>query len=84
MAWHNRILNIFRSDRVSRDIQREIDFHIAERTDALIASGVPEAEARRRARQQFGNEGRQREETRGMVVRTSSCVVAIRNAAAMP
>src|SRR5688500_2448529 len=66
MAWYNRILNIFRSDRVSRDIQREIDFHIAERTDALIASGVPEAEARRRARQQFGNEATQREETRRM------------------
>jgi hypothetical protein len=66
MAWYNRILNIFRSDRVSRDIQREIDFHIAERTDALIASGVPGAEARRRARQQFGNEATQREETRRM------------------
>ena len=30
MAWHHRILNIFRSNRVSRDIEREMDFHIRE------------------------------------------------------
>ena len=64
MAWHHRILNIFRSNRISRDIQREIDFHIAERVDDLVATGIPEAEARRVARRQFGNEGTQREETR--------------------
>jgi hypothetical protein len=63
MAWHHRILNIFRSNRISRDIQREIDFHIAERVDDLVATGVPESEARRAARRQFGNEGAQREDT---------------------
>jgi predicted permease len=66
MAWHHRILNIFRSNRISRDIQREIDFHIAERVDDLVAAGVPESEARRAARRQFGNEGAQHEETRRM------------------
>jgi len=66
MAWHHRILNIFRSDRVSRDIQREIDFHIAERVDDLVRGGMPVEEARRRARRQFGNEGTQGEETRRM------------------
>ena len=66
MAWYHRILNIVRSDRVSRDIQREIDFHIAERVDHLVAGGMSVEEARRRARRQFGNEGTQREETRGM------------------
>jgi len=66
MAWHHRILNIFRSNRISRDIQREIDFHITERVDDLVARGMPEAEARRAARRQFGNEGTQREETRRM------------------
>ena len=66
MAWHHRILNIFRSDRISRDIQREIDFHIAERVDSLVTGGMSEAEARLVARRQFGNVGAQREQTRRM------------------
>ncbi len=64
MAWHHRILNIFRSNRISRDIQREIDFHIAERVDALVAGGMSEREARVVARRQFGNVGAQQEQTR--------------------
>ncbi|CAG0931157.1 putative ABC transporter permease YknZ [Planctomycetaceae bacterium] len=66
MAWHHRILNILRSNRVSRDIQREVDFHIAERVDDLVAGGMSEAEARRAARRQFGNEAARREDTRRM------------------
>ncbi|HEV8365059.1 MAG TPA: ABC transporter permease [Gemmatimonadaceae bacterium] len=66
MAWHHRILNIFRSNRISRDIQREIDFHIAERVDSLVAGGMSEAEARLVARRQFGNVGAQHEQTRRM------------------
>jgi predicted permease len=66
MAWHHRILNIFRSNRISRDIQREVEFHIAERVDELVAGGMPEAEARRVARRRFGNEGAQREAMRRM------------------
>jgi predicted permease len=66
MTWHHRILNIFRSNRVSRDIEREVEFHIAERMDALRATGMSEDDARRRAKQQFGNETAQRERVRGM------------------
>ena len=66
MAWHHRILNIFRSNRISREIQREIDFHIAERVDSLVAGGMSEAEARLVARRQFGNVGAQHEQTRRM------------------
>jgi putative ABC transport system permease protein len=66
MAWHHRILNIFRSNRISRDIEREIEFHIAERVDHLRAGGMSEEEARRLAKQQFGNETAQRERVRGM------------------
>lgn len=64
MAWHHRILNIFRSNRISRDIQREVEFHIAERVDALVAAGMSEAEAHTEARRQFGNVSAQREATR--------------------
>jgi putative ABC transport system permease protein len=64
MSWHHRILNIFRSNRISHDIRREIDFHLAERVDDLVASGMSEAAARRLARRQFGNEGAKHEATR--------------------
>lgn len=66
MAWHHRILNIFRSNRISRDIAREVEFHIAERVDHLRAGGMPAEEARRLAMQQFGNETAHRERVRGM------------------
>jgi predicted permease len=66
MPWPLRILNIFRSNRISRDIAREMEFHIAEKVDDLVASGMTEAEARRAARLQFGNPTVQRERTRDM------------------
>jgi predicted permease len=37
------------------EVQGEIEAHIAERTDELIESGVPSAEARLQARREFGN-----------------------------
>src|SRR5512147_2121008 len=66
MALHHRILNIFRSNRVSHDIEREIEFHIAERVDELRAQGMSEQDARRLARRQFGNATAQRERVRGV------------------
>ena len=41
--------------RAEEDLRREIDAHMAERVDALIDEGVSEANARRRARLEFGN-----------------------------
>jgi predicted permease len=55
MAWVRRLLNLVRAARVGRDHEREIAFHLAERTDALIAQGWSEAEARREARRRFGD-----------------------------
>ncbi len=55
MSWYRRLLNLMRSDRVARDIDREMDFHLAERTDELVARGMSEAEARREARRRFGH-----------------------------
>ncbi len=64
MAWYHRILNIARSNQVSRDIDREVAFHLAERTDELVSRGIPREEARRQAQRQFGNATTQRERTR--------------------
>jgi putative ABC transport system permease protein len=64
VSWLRRLLNIFRSDRISRDIDREMAFHLEERVDELRARGMPEHEARDTARRQFGNLGAQAEDTR--------------------
>ena len=57
MSWYRRLSHLLRPTRWSRELDREIEFHVAERTDELIAAGMPEAEARREARRRFGNPG---------------------------
>ena len=70
MAWYRRFLNLLRSNRLSADIQREIDFHMAERADDLVASGMSPTDARREARRRFGNPPLQQERTRDVDVLT--------------
>ena len=62
MFW-NRLANVFRSRRVDRDIQRELEFHINERADQLHDGGMPLAQARETARRHFGSTLRIREDT---------------------
>jgi putative ABC transport system permease protein len=64
MAWLERLVNLGRSERLSKDLDRELAFHIEERVDELVASGMSEAEARREARRRFGEPSRQRERMR--------------------
>ena len=64
MDWPRRLLNLLRSGRSSRDIDRELTFHLAERTDELVAAGMSQAAAAREARRRFGNYGIQKERTR--------------------
>src|SRR5215831_18312652 len=45
---------LFRRDRLDRDLDEEIRFHIAERVDHLQRSGLSPEDARRRARLEFG------------------------------
>jgi predicted permease len=61
MVW-SRLVNVFRGRRVDRDIQREFEFHVAERAEQLHADGMPLDEARRAARRHFGNALRIRED----------------------
>src|SRR5216684_4256883 len=56
MSLWSRITNVFRGDRLSRDIDEELESHIAE----AIERGRDPAEARRA----FGSALRQREESR--------------------
>jgi putative ABC transport system permease protein len=68
MAWYHRLFNTFRPEHISRDIEREMAFHIGERVDDLRAGGMSEAEARLVARRQFGNQTLQHERTRDVDV----------------
>src|SRR5437763_655956 len=60
-----RLLNLFRRG-LDSEIEREVEFHIAERVDELVASGVSEREAHYMARRQFGNLTGIEERTREM------------------
>ncbi len=63
MSWR-RILNVVRGNRVSRDISREVEFHLMEREDALVAEGMSREDARRESRRRFGHVTGLRERTR--------------------
>ena len=56
MSWWSRVTNVFRGDGLSREIDEELESHIAE----AIEEGRDAAEARR----EFGSMLRTREESR--------------------
>ena len=66
MSWLTRVANVFRTRKLSAELDDELRFHIAERTDDLIASGMTEAEARSEAVRNFGNYAAQKEWIRDM------------------
>jgi putative ABC transport system permease protein len=55
MAWYHRVRNALRSTRHRREIAREMEFHLAERRDQLVAGGMERDEAAREAERRFGN-----------------------------
>ncbi|HUX33135.1 MAG TPA: ABC transporter permease [Gemmatimonadaceae bacterium] len=61
MTWLTRILG---RRRLYDDLSDEMQAHLDEKTDALIASGMPRAHAEAAARRAFGNVTRLREEGR--------------------
>jgi putative ABC transport system permease protein len=66
MAWYRKFWNILRPDRLQRDLQKELAFHVTERAEELQNAGMSEAEADRAAHRQFGNLTAQIERTRDM------------------
>jgi putative ABC transport system permease protein len=55
MAVFRRIANLFRRSRIDREIEAELQSHIALRIDDNLARGMSAAEARRDALLRFGN-----------------------------
>jgi len=64
MTWLGRLRNHLRGNAVSSEIGKEMQFHLAERTDDLVAAGLSPAAARREARRRFGSLAYQSERTR--------------------
>jgi len=64
MTWLGRLRNHLRGNAVSSEIGKEMQFHLAERTDDLVAAGLSPAAARREARRRFGSLAYQGERTR--------------------
>jgi putative ABC transport system permease protein len=61
MRW---LLNWLRRDALEHSLDRELQYHLDRRIDDLVQTGVPEAEARRRARLELGGPMQVREEVR--------------------
>jgi putative ABC transport system permease protein len=68
MSRYQRWRNVFRSDHLGDELEREFEYHLAETVDRLVAGGMPEKEASREARRRLGNYARQKERTRDMNV----------------
>ncbi|HEY4085894.1 MAG TPA: permease prefix domain 1-containing protein, partial [Bryobacteraceae bacterium] len=66
MPWYSRWRNVFRSEQLSNEIDDELQHHLAQSVDDLVASGMSEAEAWRAARRKLGNYSVQKERTRDM------------------
>lgn len=64
MSLYDRLRNLGRTDRLNRDIEREMAFHVAEKADALREEGFSETDAVREAKRRLGNTEVQRERTR--------------------
>ena len=83
MALYQRFVNLMRSERLSRDLEREMAFHLSERADELVAGGLSEPEARREAQRRFGNRTLQKERMRDadVLVWLESIIADLRYAA---
>lgn len=66
MSWIDRVLNVFRPARLSRDLDREISFHLAETTDRLVEGGMDREAAAQEALRKFGHRRSMTDRTRDM------------------
>ncbi len=63
MSMWSRVANMFRSGRVERELDEELQFHIEERIAELMAAGMTREAAAREVARRFGSPLRLREES---------------------
>jgi putative ABC transport system permease protein len=68
MSWYQRWRNVFRSDRLDGELDDELQYHLAETVDRLIADGMPARDAWREARRRLGHYTLHKERTRDINV----------------
>ena len=66
MRWLRIIRRWFQHDRLSREIDDELAFHLEMRERELVALGVPPEQARRAARRRFGSGTLAKEDSRAV------------------
>src|ERR1700735_230918 len=66
MSWLNRLSNLLRGDKLSGDLDEELEFHLEARTRDNLAAGMTPEAARRDARMRFGNRTLAKERTHDM------------------
>lgn len=64
MSWLSRFVSVIRRDRLNRDLDDEIRFHLDARTDEYAKEGLSIEEASARARREFGSAALVRDESR--------------------
>ncbi len=82
MSWYRRLFNLTRSEKLTRDLDREFAHHLAERRDTLMDSGMNAHDADAEARRKFGNATSQKERTRDvdLMMWLETCLADIRYA----
>src|SRR5262245_10900040 len=70
MSWRSRLANVFRSDRLDRELEEEQRFHIEARADELEARGLTRQAALEQATRQFGPRLQLRESSRDVRLMT--------------
>lgn len=55
MAWFSRMRALFGREKLAKDVNEELDFHLSMREQRNVEEGMSPAEARREARLRFGN-----------------------------
>ncbi len=55
MAWISRISALFKREQLAKELEEELEFHLAMREELNKEQGMAQAEARRDARLRFGN-----------------------------
>lgn len=70
MGILHRWKNLFREEALDQELDQELQFHLAETADRLMANGLCAEEAWRQARRRIGNYTYQKEETRTVNINT--------------
>jgi len=68
MGWYEQWRNVFRAERLDDELESELQYHLAETVDRLVAAGMSARDAEREARRRLGNYSVQKERTRDMNV----------------